>query len=69
MDTLRDPCAMTAEERSDELVGILARGLVRAVRAARSRALGPDTPAQKDPAASLELSQDASLSVAPRPAG
>lgn len=34
-DTTRNPDTMTADERRDEVAGILARGLVRALEAIR----------------------------------
>lgn len=65
IDSTRDPESMTEVERRDEVASILARGLVRAVAAARARAgIRPDCRPT-----CLELSGDSRLSVAPRPGG
>ena len=69
MDTTHDPDSMTPDERRSEVASILARGLVRAVRLARSRTSGPDRIPPKTLPTGLELSADPRLSVAPRPAG
>ncbi len=57
----RDPERMTAEERTDEVASLLARGVVRALQEARPR--------EDSPATCLDLSGKTSLTVAPRPRG
>ncbi len=57
----RDPERMTAEERTDEVASLLARGVVRALKEAR--------PFGDSPATCLDLSGKTSLTVAPRPRG
>jgi len=57
----RDPERMSADERTEEVASLLARGVVRALQEARS--LGDS------PATCLDLSGETSLTVAPRPRG
>lgn len=68
MDTI-DPETMTGSERAAEVANILARGVIRAVRIARSRSARDIAPAAESSTDRLELSPDAGLSVAARPAG
>lgn len=68
-DPTRDPDTMTAKERRDEAVGILAHGLRRSVAVARARASRHGATSSDSRKTGLELSADAGLSVAPRPAG
>lgn len=65
----RNPDHMTAEERRREIAGILAAGVLRAVRQSRRRGDGDsdDLPDSRD--SRLELGADSPLSVAPRSAG
>jgi len=60
---------MTAAERDAEVVSILARGLVRAVRIARSLSTRDIAEPRESSAAGLELPPHADLSVAARPRG
>lgn len=72
MTSSKNPDSMTPSEREAEIASILARGVVRAVRAERART-GGTTRAIDEHARSLgdglELSPEAALSVATRPAG
>ena len=69
MPTGRNPDHMTAEERRREIAGILAAGLLRAVRQSR-RSVAADLVDSSDSRDSrLELGTNSPLSVAPRPAG
>jgi len=68
-DTTRNPDTMTADERGDEVAGILARGLARALRAIAAANAGDDENLAEDGETCLELPDDPGLSVAPRPAG
>jgi hypothetical protein len=65
-DRTREPETMTTEERLEEVVGLLALGVVRAVRQARR---GTSFAVENDESTSLELRPHAGLSVAPRPRG
>jgi hypothetical protein len=69
----QDPETMTPAERDAEVASILARGLVRAVRADRdpaSRSTRDIGEPMESSASGLELPQHADLSVAPtRPRG
>lgn len=69
MPTGRNPDHMTADERYREIAGILAAGVLRAVRQSRRRGdtHSDDLPDSRD--SRLELGADSPLSVAPRPAG
>ena len=69
VDTTRNPETMTVAERRAEVASILARGLVRSARLARS---GTSLALQKVSEAGesgLDLPGDLPLSVAQRPAG
>ena len=66
------PLLVTPAEREAEIATILARGVVRAVRAARARAGGTKQAIDEHARShgdGLELSPEAALSVATRPAG
>jgi hypothetical protein len=60
---------MTADERGDEVAGILARGLARALRAITAAHAGDDENLAEDGETCLELPADPGLSVAPRAGG
>ncbi len=60
---------MTPAERDAEIASILARGVVRALRIARSRFTLDIEQPQESSAEGLELPQHADLSVAARPRG
>ena len=68
VDASRNPESMTIDERSDEVASILARGLVRSVRDARSRTSSPVKKVLESGEDGLELGDHAGLTVAPRPA-
>ncbi|GAB4385425.1 MAG: hypothetical protein Kow0022_11230 [Phycisphaerales bacterium] len=68
-DTTRNPDTMTADERRDEVAGILARGLVRALEAKHAADIGDRENLDEDGETRLELPGDQGLSVAPRSAG
>lgn len=65
----RDPDSMTADARRAESAGILARGLVRAVREARARAAKSAGIAPGPGAGPLDSGAELRLSVAARPRG
>ena len=65
----QDPETMTPAERDAEVASILARGLVRAVHADRSRSTPDISEPAESPDSGLELSQYADLSVSARPRG
>lgn len=69
MPTGRNPDHMTTEERRREVAGILAAGVLRAIRQSRRRGGqgSDDLPDSRD--SRLELGANSPLSVAPRPAG
>jgi len=67
--TGRDPDSMAPEERRDEIASIMARGLVRSVRLARSRTSVSAEKVSEAGESGLDLSANSPLSVAPRPAG
>lgn len=69
MDTTRNPESMTTHERRAEIASIMARGVVRAVRRARSGTSSAPEPAPESSGNGLDLCADLPLSVAPRPAG
>lgn len=58
------PEVMTAEQRRNEVAGILGRGMLRGVRLRR---MGEENPRKKKE--NLDLSPESRLSVAPRPVG
>jgi hypothetical protein len=69
MPTGRNPDQMTAEEQRREIAGILAAGVLRAVRQSR-RSVAADLVDSSDSRDSrLELRANSPLSVAPRTAG
>jgi hypothetical protein len=65
----KNPETMTPAERDAEVVSILAHGLARAVRIARSRSTREIGEPRESSAAGLELPPHAVLSVAARPRG
>ena len=72
MTSSKNPDSMTPAEREAEIASILARGVVRAVRAARARTGGTNGAIDEHARSlgdGLELSPEAALSVATRPAG
>lgn len=68
-DTTRKPDTMTSDERRDEVAGILARGLVRALQAITAADAGVHANLAQDVETCLELPSVPGLSVSPRPAG
>lgn len=71
-DTTRNPDTMTADERRDEVAGILARGLVRALEAKHTADIGDRENLDnldEHGETCLELPGDQGLSVAPPSAG
>ena len=68
-DTTRNPDTMTADERGDEVAGILARGLARALQAIAVADLGNGENLAEEGETCLELPDDPGLSVALRPGG
>lgn len=64
-----DPESMTAEERRREVAAILAKGLLRRLRAAEPAASSPAKRVSKGSKTGLELSAETRLSVAQRPDG
>lgn len=69
MDSSRNPETMTPAERDAEIASILARGVVRAIRANRAR-LALDINIDRESRGSgLELARDEGLSVSARPGG
>ncbi len=69
MISTTDPESMTAEERRREVAAILASGLLRRLRTAKSAASPPGRKTSKERRTGLEVSLETRLSVAPRPAG
>ncbi len=69
IDSARDPESMTEAERRDEVVSILARGLVRSVVANRARTSRVSGELANCGPTCLELPGDLPLSVASRPGG
>ncbi len=69
MISTTEPESMTAEERRQEIAGILARGLLRRVRMDGRAASPAGKKTSKNPETGLEVSSETRLSVAPRPAG
>lgn len=67
--TTPDPEIMTAEERRLEVAGILAYGLVRHVRTARTGLLPTPKTVSKRSKTGLDVPVETRLSVAARPAG
>jgi hypothetical protein len=60
---------MTPAERDAEIASILARGVIRAVRAARGRSALDIDIVRESSDGGLELARDVGLSVAARPRG
>jgi len=69
MISTANPESMTAEERRLEVASILASGLLRRVRMARTAELPPRKTVSKSSRNRLEVPSETRLSVAPRPAG
>jgi hypothetical protein len=69
MDVARKPETMTDAERRRELASILARGLLRSIRHARSCRVRATEKVSEAGDSGLDLSANSPLSVAPRPAG
>jgi len=65
MISTTDPESMTAAERRLEVASILASGLLRRVRMARTGGETPGKKVSKSPRNRLELSAETTLSVAP----
>lgn len=68
-DTTRNPNTMTADERRDEVAGILARGLVRALQSISAAHAGISENLDEVGETCLELPDNRGLSVSPRPGG
>jgi len=68
MNSNRNPETMTAEERRSEVADLLASGLLRAVRNARSRTSSVSEKVSDSAETCLDSSGDLPLSVAQRPA-
>ena len=64
-----DPETMTAEERRLEVAGILASGLLRHVRTARTGLSPTPKTILRRSKTGLDVPAETRLSVAPRPAG
>lgn len=69
MDVAREPETMNEAERRRELASILARGLLRSIRHARSCRVRAIEKVSEAGDSGLDLSANSPLSVAPRPAG
>lgn len=69
MTSTRDPESMTPEERQQEVATILARGLLRRIRAATPGDSTSSEKAAEVPPDGLAFPGKTRLSVAPRPAG
>ena len=69
MISTTDPESMTAEERSLEVASILASGLLRRLRMAKTADSPPRKTVSKGSRNGLEVLAETRLSVAPRPAG
>jgi len=67
MNSNRNPETMTADERRAEVAGLLASGLLRAVRNARSRTSSAGEKVSESGDTCLDSSGDLPLSVAERP--
>jgi len=68
MKSNRNPETMTAEERRAEIAGLLARGLLRAVRNGQARTPSDGEKVSDSTETCLDSSGDLPLSVALRPA-
>jgi hypothetical protein len=69
MISTRDPQTMTERERRDEVANILAAGLLRCVRTAKSQHDDTDETSSPGPRIGLDLPSKTRLSVAQRPTG
>lgn len=69
MDSTRNPETMTVAERRAEVASILARGLLRTVRNAKSGTSLAVQKVSESGDSGLDLPTHSPLSVAPRPAG
>jgi len=69
MISTTNPESMTADERRLEVASILAGGLLRRVRMAKTPASSPPKTISEMSRNRLELPAETRLSVAPRPAG
>ncbi len=69
MISTTDPESMTADERRLEVAGILACGVLRRVRLAKTADSSPPKTVSEMPRKGLDVSAETRLSVAPRPAG
>jgi len=67
MNSNRNPETMTADERRAEIAGLLACGMLRAVRNGRSRTSSAGEKVSESAATCLDSSGDLPLSVAQRP--
>lgn len=64
-----DPETMTEQERREEVASILAQGMLRYMRAAKSTLSEADKTSSLGPQTGLDLPAKTRLSVAQRPAG
>ena len=69
MNSTTDPECMTAADRRLEVANILASGLLRRVRVARTARLSPSKTVSEETRNRLEVPAETRLIVAPRPAG
>ena len=69
MISTRNPESMTADERRQEVATILAGGLLRYVRAAKSAQFTPPDTSSEAGRNCLDVRPETRLSVAQRPAG
>ena len=69
MISTRNPESMTADERRQEVASILALGLLRRVRTAKSAESPPSETSSKVSRNGLDVPSETRLSVAQRPAG
>ena len=69
MISTRNPESMTADERRQEVAAILAGGLLRYLRAARSAQSPPPETSSEARRNGLDVRSETRLSVAQRPAG
>ena len=69
MISTTDPESMTAEERRLEVAGILARGVLRRVRMAKTAMSPARKIVSEGPETGLDVPAETRLSVAPRPGG
>jgi len=69
MISTRNPESMTVDERRQEVASILARGLLRCLRAAKSTESPPPETSSEVCRKGLDVPPETRLSVAQRPAG